>query len=464
MSAAVIVIVFSGLSAASSGANGSVPGLLSMLSAMRFFLGIGVGAEYPCGSVAASEQSEEPAISYHARHRWLGLATITTLVFGNAVASFVPWVLYLIFGPDHLRAVWRLSLGLGIVPALIVLLWRLNMDEPMRYKSDSMKNTRIPYALVLQRYWPSLLAISVIWFILDIIVYVVPTPLGWCDSYLPTDTRITGGSQDLKIVFGWNVVISLFSFPGALSGSLVVDYLGPKWTLVRHSLPYTHTPTRPVDPGIHIPISNRLHHKRALRPVSKSQPPLDVIQSTQRLNTHVPTPARLTHHIAAFSILYGLFLTFAEFGAGLCTFIIAAKACPTAVRGHCFGVAAACGKAGAFGGVWVFPPIVKAFGGAGSVRGNTGPFWIASGLCVVGALVSVFFVHPLTQEGIEREDREFRAYLEMHGYDTRRMGTGTGTGTVGGSSSASASASGTGSSDGNGDEGEKRGDEGEKAV
>ncbi|KAG5715069.1 hypothetical protein E4T56_gene3961, partial [Termitomyces sp. T112] len=114
----------------------------------------------------------------------------------------------------------------------------------------------------------------------------------------------------------------------------------------------------------------------------------------------------------------------------------------------------------------VFPPIVKAFGGAGSVRGNTGPFWIASGLCVVGALVSVFFVHPLTQEGIEREDREFRAYLEMHGYDTRRMGTGTGTGTVGGSSSASASASGSGSgsSDGNGDEGEKRGDEGEKAV
>ncbi|KAG6872935.1 hypothetical protein C0995_004985 [Termitomyces sp. Mi166 len=142
MSAATIVIVFSGLSAASSGANGSVGGLLSMLSVMRFFLGVGVGAEYPCGSVAASEQSEEPVISYHARHRWLGLAT----------------------------AVWRLSLGLGVVPALAVLLWRLNMDEPMRYKSDSMKNTRIPYKLVLRRYWASLMAISVVWFVLDIIV------------------------------------------------------------------------------------------------------------------------------------------------------------------------------------------------------------------------------------------------------------------------------------------------------
>ncbi|KAG5335654.1 hypothetical protein C0989_000844, partial [Termitomyces sp. Mn162] len=142
----------------------------------RFFLGIGVGAEYPCGSVAASEQSEEPAISYHARHRWLGLATskqppppTTTLPTPPPVTTLPqthPTQPDLMpsnsFGPDHLRAVWRLSLGLGIVPALIVLLWRLNMDEPMRYKSDSMKNTRIPYALVLQRYWPSLLAISVI--------------------------------------------------------------------------------------------------------------------------------------------------------------------------------------------------------------------------------------------------------------------------------------------------------------
>ncbi|KAH0591421.1 hypothetical protein H2248_001498 [Termitomyces sp. 'cryptogamus'] len=201
MSAAIIVILFSGLSAASSGANGSVGGLLSMLSAMRFFLGIGVGAEYPCGSVAASEQSEEPAISYHARHRWLGLATISTLVFGFAIASFVPWVLYLIFGPDHLRAVWRLSLGLGVVPALAVLLWRLNMDEPVRYKSDSMRDTRIPYKLVFRRYWASLIAISVVWFILDIIVY----PFSIYASTILNN--ITGGSQDLKIIFGWNVVI-----------------------------------------------------------------------------------------------------------------------------------------------------------------------------------------------------------------------------------------------------------------
>lgn len=40
-----------------------------------FLLGIGVGAEYPCGSVSASEQSEESGIAKNAQHRWLVLAT-----------------------------------------------------------------------------------------------------------------------------------------------------------------------------------------------------------------------------------------------------------------------------------------------------------------------------------------------------------------------------------------------------
>jgi len=56
-----------------------------------------------------------------------------------------------------------MSLGLGVIPALVVFLWRLNMDEPERFKKDSMRDTRIPYLLVLKRYWVSLLAISFTW-------------------------------------------------------------------------------------------------------------------------------------------------------------------------------------------------------------------------------------------------------------------------------------------------------------
>lgn len=63
----------------------------------RFLLGIGVGAEYPCGSVAASEQSEGDQISKNAQNRWFALATNTMIDVGFVVSSFVPLVLYWMF-------------------------------------------------------------------------------------------------------------------------------------------------------------------------------------------------------------------------------------------------------------------------------------------------------------------------------------------------------------------------------
>ncbi len=77
------------------------------------------------------------------------------------------------FGEHHLRAVWRVSLGLGVIPALAVLIWRINMDEPTRYKSDSIVHGRTPYWLIFRRYWMSFTGIAITWFIYDFITYVV---------------------------------------------------------------------------------------------------------------------------------------------------------------------------------------------------------------------------------------------------------------------------------------------------
>lgn len=375
MAATGIVVVFSGLSAASSGAHGSIGGMLAMLSAMRFLLGIGVGAEYPCGSVSASEQSEEEGISKGAQHRWFALATNSMIDFGFVVSAFVPLVLYWIFGNNHLRAVWRLSLGLGMIPAAAVFLWRLSMEEPARYRKDSMKHAKIPYLLILKRYWVSLAAISFVWFLYDIIVY----PFGIFSSIIVDN--VTGKSSDLAVVFGWNVVINLFYMPGTLGGAFVVDYLGPKYTMITGLL---------------------------------LQAVIGFIMSGLY--------KQLTSHIAAFAVVYGIFLSFGEFGPGNCLGLLASKSSPTAIRGQFYGLAAAVGKVGAFIGTWIFPPIIDAFGGSDSIRGNTGPFWIASGLAILSALVVFFFVKPLTADGMEKEDREFRAYLEANGFDTSTMG------------------------------------------
>lgn len=216
MTATVIVALFSGLSAASAGAHGSVGGLLSMLSAMRWvnwqcyssirILILSLVSSWvsewaqnihvvPClppnslrNRVLTRRRNIGGSLSRLVRSlfpvqtpRTLTFSLDSMIDFGFVISSFTPLVLYWMyvafllfsqwwyeicccsFGPNHLRAVWRLSLGLGVVPALAVFVWRLNMDEPVRYKKDSMKKARIPYILILKRYGGSLAAISATW-------------------------------------------------------------------------------------------------------------------------------------------------------------------------------------------------------------------------------------------------------------------------------------------------------------
>ncbi|KAF7327429.1 MFS Git1p-related glycerophosphoinositol [Mycena kentingensis (nom. inval.)] len=375
MTAAGIVSFFTLLSAASSGANHNFHGLLAMLIVSRFFLGVGIGAEYPCGSVSASEQTEGEAIAKNAQHRWFSLATNSCIDAAFVVAAFVPLVLFWIFGEHHLRAAWRLSLGLGFIPAALVFAWRWNMEEPKMYRKSSMKKVKIPYGLVLRRYGVRLAAISIVWFIYDFIVY----PFGIYSSTV-VDT-ITGGNSSLTVVFGWNVVINLFYMPGTLIGAFVVDYLGPKWTLISGLL---------------------------------MQALIGFIMSGAYV--------KLKDNIAAFAVVYGIFLSLGEFGPGNNLGLLASKSSPTCVRGQFYGVAAAVGKIGAFVRFPSFPPLITAFEKRGANQGETGPFWVGSGLAVFSAIVAYFFIAPLSHDGMAKEDAEFRAYLEEHGFDTSQMG------------------------------------------
>jgi MFS family permease len=375
MSATLIVALFSALSACSAGAHGSVDGLLAMLTACRFLLGIGVGAEYPCGSVAASEQTEEPGINKNAQHRWFALATNSMIDAGFVMSSFVPLVLYWIFGDNHLRAVWRGSLFLGTFPALAVLLWRLTIQEPERYKKDSMKHAKIPYLLILRRYGVSLAAISFTWFLYDFIVY----PFGLYSATI-TD-NVSGNAESISFIFGWATVINLFYIPGTIGGAFVIDYLGPKWTMI----------VGLVGQAIIGFIMSGLY-------------------------------VQLTNNIAAFAVVYGIFQSFGELGPGNCLGLLASKTSPTAVRGQFYGIAAAIGKVGAFVGTWVFPEIIKGFGGSTTTKGNTGPFWIGSGLAILSAIITYLFIKPLDHDGMAAEDIAFREYLISHGYDVTQMG------------------------------------------
>ena len=98
---------------------------------------------------------------------------------------------------------------------------------------------------------------------------------------------------------------------------------------------------------------NWLHHERSLHPVRA------YARFFLALVAHDLCPFSLKNHIAAFAVVYGIFLSFGELGPGNCLGMLAAKSGPTAVRGQFYGAAAAIGKVGAFVGTWAFPPIIE---------------------------------------------------------------------------------------------------------
>lgn len=69
---------------------------------------------------------------------------------GFVLANLVPMILVLIFTENHLRATWRVALGLGVLPPLSLLYLRLKLKEPEEFNRETMKDTHTPWWLVIK--------------------------------------------------------------------------------------------------------------------------------------------------------------------------------------------------------------------------------------------------------------------------------------------------------------------------
>ena len=85
----VILITFAILATASYG-GGSLEGMLRALTAYRFFLGIGIGGEYPAGSVGTAEHSG--SMKSGSRNRWFVMFTNVQIDLGFVVAYLVAMI------------------------------------------------------------------------------------------------------------------------------------------------------------------------------------------------------------------------------------------------------------------------------------------------------------------------------------------------------------------------------------
>lgn len=115
--------------------------MLTALVAYRFLVGIGIGGEYPAGSVGAAESTGELKRGH--RNRWFIIFTDFQIDLGFVAGTLVPMICVLIFGTNHLRAAWRVSLGLAVVAPLSLLWLRIKLKEPEEYNRQRM--TKYPY-------------------------------------------------------------------------------------------------------------------------------------------------------------------------------------------------------------------------------------------------------------------------------------------------------------------------------
>ena len=162
-----ILILFAALGAGAYGYHDSIQGLFAALAAYRFLLGIGIGGEYPAGSVACAEATGELKEGH--RNRWFIFSTNFAIDAGFVVAAIVPMIVVLATTENHLRAAWRICLGLGVIPPLSLLYLRIKLKEPEQYNRQKMN--KYPYWLIVKFYWWRLIVVALIWFIYDFSAY-----------------------------------------------------------------------------------------------------------------------------------------------------------------------------------------------------------------------------------------------------------------------------------------------------
>ncbi|ORZ20705.1 major facilitator superfamily domain-containing protein [Absidia repens] len=359
----VLVILGAAMSAASSGVTSE--GLLWMMVISRGVLGVGVGGEYPCSSVAAGESAD--SVSPGNRGKLFVMVTNFMIDFGYVLSAVVPVILLAIFSEDRLEPVWRLVLGLGILPPLSVLYFRVKMGETAHYKKNALKK-QVPYLLIFKRYWKRIFAASFTWFVYNFISF----PNGVFSSVIIS--QVASG-QPMIITAAWNILLYAFYLPGCISGAFLTDKIGRRKTLVLGL----------VSLGVVGMIIGG-----ALDPLSQNCFPM-------------------------FVILYGIFLGLAEMGPGANMGLIAMEMGPSSVRGTCYGIAAAFGKVGATIGTVAFGPMKDNLG-------LRAPFLVSSGIAIATGIFAWFAIEDISNEALGAEDVAFKQYLKDNGYDTSSMG------------------------------------------
>jgi MFS family permease len=317
-------------------ASAFAPGIWWLI-AFRIVLGIGIGGDYPVSSTIMSEYASKKS-----------RGMMVTLVFTMQAAG-------LIVGPLLAAAllstslshdlIWRILLGVGCIPALLVFQMRRHMAETPRYllatgRHDEFHQAAsgvlgptgsaapVPQATTREAapepFWKGfrdlvanraflirLIGASAAWFLMDFAYYgnTVSSPMVL--AAISPDKSLL---QQTLIQLG---VFAVAAMPGYLVAAAMIDRMGRKSIQV---MGFT------------------------------------MMALTFAAMALIPGIGKL---VLPFLIVYGISYFFTEFGPNATTFVYPAEIFPVRARTTGHGIAASAGKLGGFIGVFLFPILMS---------------------------------------------------------------------------------------------------------
>ncbi|KAF6134463.1 hypothetical protein GIB67_034877 [Kingdonia uniflora] len=366
-----VTLIFMVICAVCSGLSfGSTPGnVITTLCFFRFWLGFGIGGDYPLSATIMSEYSNKKTrgafIAAVFAMQGVGII-VAGLVSMTLSALFLKWYPAPPFKVDHAKStqreadyLWRIILMLGALPALLTYYWRMKMPETGRYTAIIVGNAKKAandmgkvleidiqedqdklaefkanndYPLMskefLRRHGMHLIGTMSTWFLLDIAFY--SQNLTQKDIFpaigLTSPPETINAIRELFETSRAMFVIALFgTFPGYWFTVFFIDRVG---RFIIQLLGF-------------------------------------FMMSVFMLIIAIKYEYLKTDNHILFATLYGLTFFFANFGPNSTTFVLPAELFPTRVRSTCHALSAAAGKAGA---------IVAAFGvQTYTLNGKSGP-------------------------------------------------------------------------------------------
>ncbi len=347
---------------------------LWLLLVFRFIVGVGVGGDYPMSGIIMSEFSNRK------RRGFMVNAVFAMQGFGLLVGPAVAAVLLAGGMPDAIA--WRLMLGLGAIPAGVVIWLRRGIAETPHFMLGAQGDAAGAAKVVGGLTHTSMASEGEV------------KPLSKSGRILFTNRRFL--LTLIGTAFSW-MFLDMAFYGNSVSSSLVMKSLSPHGTLLNHTVTSMLIFLVAAVPGYWVSALTIDRLGRKFIQVMG----FSVMAVAYGVLWLVPG---IAHETTEFLLVYAISYFFIEFGPNSTTFVFPSEVFPVTVRGLGFGISASAGKFGAAIAAFLFPVHLIQL----KLSGTMG---LLAGISLLGVLLTLLALRE--SKGLTLREASQEALLEI---------------------------------------------------